>query len=96
MPFADGSWDKIIAQAIHDLFGHTKLEDIMKEKRYAALQEFRPTIEFGTTGLGFFLTTNLLNPGARVIDIDKNIGMRMPGDMLLVGKVAQGSDPVKT
>lgn len=45
-------------------------------------------------GLGFFLTTNLLNPGSKVIEIDQKVGMRFPGNMLMVGRVVQGVDGI--
>ncbi|RGP73941.1 hypothetical protein FSPOR_1635 [Fusarium sporotrichioides] len=63
--------------------------------RHDKMREVMPKFSFGTVGLGFFLTTNLLNPGAKVIDIDKEVGMRMPGNLLLVGHVVQGKDVVK-
>lgn len=33
------------------------------QRRQEKMRELRPTFHFGTLGLGFFLTTNLLNPG---------------------------------
>ncbi|BCS04067.1 uncharacterized protein AKAW2_70945S [Aspergillus luchuensis] len=67
--------------------------DAVFQRRQEKMRELRPTFHFGTLGLGFFLTTNLLNPGAKVIEIDKQVGMRVPGDLLLVGKVVQAADP---
>lgn len=55
-----------------------------------------PTLTFGEMGLGFFLTTNLLNPGAKVIRIDEKVGFRVPGNLLLVGHVVQGQDTIKS
>ena len=63
--------------------------------RRNALQSMSPRPKLDTGGLGFFLTTNLLNPGAKVIEIDKDVGMRLPKDMVLVGDIVQGVDIVK-
>ncbi|KAJ5279658.1 hypothetical protein N7478_005030 [Penicillium angulare] len=65
------------------------------EKRHKKMREVLPKFKFGTIGLGFFLTTNLLNPGAQVIKVDKKVGMRLPGNMLVVGEVIQGKDMEK-
>lgn len=40
--------------------------------------------------LGFFLTTNLLNPGSKAIAIDKKVGLRVPGNLLLIGRCRPG------
>lgn len=65
-------------------------------KKRGEMSRLNPTFKFGKVGLGFFLTTNLLNPGAKVIKIDEEVGMRIPGNMLLVGHVIQGHDDVKS
>ena len=70
-------------------------EGIFKD-RTKMLRDFRPDLQFRDMGLGFFLTTNLLNPGAKVIKVDDKIGVRMPGNLLLVGNMEQGVDEVKT
>lgn len=64
------------------------------EKRKAKLAGLTPQFHFNKMGLGYFLTTNLLNPGSKVIEIDKKVGMRVPGNMLLVGHVVQGVDGI--
>ncbi|RSL47245.1 hypothetical protein CEP54_013484 [Fusarium duplospermum] len=38
-------------------------------------------------GIGFLRTTNLLFPGGNAIDIDRNIGIRAPKDIILFGDV---------
>lgn len=60
------------------------------------LRKSIPTLTFGEMGLEFFLTTNLLNPGAKVIRIDEKVGFRVPGNLLLVGHVVQGQDNIKS
>lgn len=65
------------------------------EERKSHLRKLSPKFEFGKMGLGFFLTTNLLNPGATVIKIDTDVGVRFPSNMLLVGHVGKGEDLVK-
>lgn len=69
-------------------------EKIMKQ-RTEKLSELRPRLDFGILGLGFFLSTNLLNPGAQVIEIDQDVGMRLPGNLVLVGSVVTGVDSEK-
>lgn len=69
-------------------------EGIMQERKKHLLK-VSPKFEFGALGLDFFLTTNLLNPGSKVIKIDQKVGMRVPGNLVLVGSVATGEDPVK-
>lgn len=55
-----------------------------------------PKFTLGNMGLGFFLTTNLLSPGAKAIQIDKDPSARAHGNMFLVGKVVQGYDDVNS
>ncbi|KAJ5089004.1 hypothetical protein N7532_007688 [Penicillium argentinense] len=64
------------------------------EQRKKKLAGVSPKFHFKKMGLGYFLTTNLLNPGSKVIEIDKRVGMRFPGNMLLVGRVVQGVDSI--
>lgn len=46
-----------------------------------------PTFTLHLGNLYFFLTTNLLIPTKRVIDIDPKMGIQIPGDLYLVGRV---------
>jgi len=48
-----------------------------------AMPDFK--ISFGK--LDFFLTTNLLMPGKKLIEIDHDIGIQVPGDFYIVGKL---------
>lgn len=45
------------------------------------------TIHMGK--IDFFLTTNLLMPTEKVISIDDKIGIQVPGDLFIVGKLIQ-------
>jgi hypothetical protein len=95
IPWLD-NLDQNMAGLLRDIFGDDfTARDEAKKMRHDKMREVMPKFSFGTVGLGFFLTTNLLNPGAKVIDIDKEVGMRVPGNLLLVGHVVQGEDIVK-
>ncbi|KAL8758637.1 MAG: hypothetical protein Q9184_003864 [Pyrenodesmia sp. 2 TL-2023] len=69
-------------------------EHILKQ-RSEWMAGLKPAIDFDVVGLGFFMTTNLLSPGEKVINFDQKAGFRFPRDLLLVGDVVQGSDPLK-
>ncbi|KAL4917813.1 hypothetical protein BDW62DRAFT_201369 [Aspergillus aurantiobrunneus] len=66
-----------------------------RKKRPEGISEMVPKFKLNKMGLGFFLTTNLLGPGAKVIQIDQKAGPRFPAGMLLVGRVVEGYDSVK-
>lgn len=46
-----------------------------------------PTPDLKMGSLDFFLTTNLLMPGQKVISIDSTVGLRVPHDFYIVGNV---------
>ena len=47
-----------------------------------------PSVNIHMGSLYFFLTTNLLMPGKKVISIDANAGLRIPHDFYIVGTIA--------
>ncbi|KAM0425737.1 hypothetical protein ACHAPT_008985 [Fusarium lateritium] len=49
-----------------------------------------PDVSISSCGIGFLRTTNLLLPGKHVIDIDENIGIRAPKDIIFFGDVIKG------
>ncbi|GJJ09110.1 hypothetical protein Clacol_003332 [Clathrus columnatus] len=46
-----------------------------------------PDLEINMGSLDYFLTTNLLLPTRKVIDIDTELGLQIPGDFFIVGNV---------
>jgi hypothetical protein len=61
-----------------------------------------PTLDFKLSGLDYFLTTNLILPGAQVFIADEpsgkkgaNFGLFMPRDVILTGQVATDLKEVK-
>jgi hypothetical protein len=90
---ADGNWLDRASTAMNNLVSASPPEAIQM-KREEWMKSLRPSIDFNAVGLGFFLTTNLLNPGAKVIKLDPNV-LRIPRDFVLVGDVEQGTDMVK-
>ena len=46
-----------------------------------------PTMNFKLIDFNFFMTTNLLLPGSKVITFDKDPGVRFPRDLYVVGQV---------
>jgi hypothetical protein len=60
--------------------------------RQLGFEDVQPVLPSFTISMGsmdFFLTTNLLLPGEKVIDVDKSdaAGLRIPHDYMLVGNV---------
>lgn len=52
-----------------------------------------PDINLKLEGLDFFLTTNLLSPGKKIIKVDTKAGLKTPRDFLLVGEIVHHSSP---
>lgn len=48
-----------------------------------------PDVEVEAFEIDFLYATNLLMPGQHVIDFNKEVGVRIPYDLLLVGDVAK-------
>ncbi|MGV3616475.1 MAG: hypothetical protein ACO1SV_14190 [Fimbriimonas sp.] len=48
-----------------------------------------PSIKLSMPSLNFFATTNLLSPGNKVISVATDAKMRIPHDVLILGKVVQ-------
>ncbi|KAG9251649.1 uncharacterized protein F5Z01DRAFT_692057 [Emericellopsis atlantica] len=90
---ADGDWFDRASTAMNN-FVSASPPDAIHKKREEWMSGLRPSIDFNAVGLGFFLTTNLLNPGAKIIKLDPNV-LRIPRDIVLVGDVEQGTDTVK-
>ena len=86
-------WDKA-SNALNNFVSPDPPESVHK-KRQEWMSGLKPNISFNSVGLGFFLTTNLLNPGAKVIKLDDKI-LRIPRDIVLVGDVVQGTDLAKS
>lgn len=88
----DGNW----WQGLKDFFTDIGIPPLAKinEQRKEKRAGISPKFHFKKMGLGFFPTTNLLNPGSKVIEIDQKVGMRFPGNMLMVGRVVQGVDGI--
>ncbi|MFJ7904256.1 hypothetical protein ACIQ6V_27860 [Streptomyces sp. NPDC096198] len=47
-----------------------------------------PQVSFALKGLDYFLTTNLLEPSKKMIEVNATAGVSTPRDYLIVGKVA--------
>ncbi|KAL4759201.1 uncharacterized protein BDW70DRAFT_140153 [Aspergillus foveolatus] len=88
--------DKVHNLATKSFFADEDMTRAVVAQTKEELRKNIPTLTFGEMGLGFFLTTNLLNPGAKVIRIDEKVGFRVPGNLLLVGHVVQGQDNIKS
>lgn len=89
-----GNWLERTNKVLNTLVSSKPTEEALN-KRKDWMGGLKPEIQFDVVGLGFFMTTNLLNPGARVIQLDHAAGFRLPKDLLLVGDVVKGSDLVK-
>ncbi|KAL6922480.1 hypothetical protein ACHAPO_011177 [Fusarium lateritium] len=89
-----GDWFDRATTAINNFVSANPTESALNKRR-EWMGSLKPSIEFDVVGLGFFMTTNLLNPGAKVIKLDQAVGLRLPKDLLLVGDVIQGQDAVK-
>lgn len=90
---AEGNWFDKLSTAMNNFVSPTPPDDIQK-KREEWMKSLRPSIKFNAVGLGFFLTTNLLHPGAKVIQLDPKV-LRIPRDLVLVGEIVQGTDSIK-
>ncbi|MCJ1352729.1 MAG: hypothetical protein MMC33_002713 [Icmadophila ericetorum] len=66
--------------------------DDAKAEMLKKIGNITPSLDIKSMGLGFLRTTNLLMPGSKVIKFDREAGVRVPRDLIMVGKVAQLSD----
>ena len=70
--------------------------DVDPPEKYKDIQVSLPNIDFNLRALDYFLTTNLILPGAQLFIADEpsgkagdNYGLFMPRDTILTGKVAK-------
>jgi len=89
-----GAWYERAGKWIANLITAGPPDDV-NNKRKEWMKSLKPDIDFPEVGMGFFLTTNLLLPGAKVISLDSVAGLRFPRDIMLVGDVVQGDDKEK-
>lgn len=90
---AEGDFWKKASNGLNNFVSPSPTDDV-NGKRETWMSSLKPSFDFKAVGLGFFLTTNLLNPGAKVIKLDNQI-LRIPRDIVLVGDVVQGKDAIK-